>query len=78
MKTVLIVDDDSDIQTLLQDALHQFVTRNVDLAGDGEEALEHVRHKLPDLIILDMMLPRMSGNALFYELKKLMMPKTFL
>ncbi len=71
MKTVLIVEDDPSIQTLLHDALGEQITCNVTIAGDGEEALEHVIQNPPDLIILDMMLPRIGGNALYYELKKI-------
>jgi CheY-like chemotaxis protein len=39
-------------------------------AGDGDEALLMAGEKLPDLILLDMMLPKMSGPGLLKALKK--------
>ncbi len=38
-------------------------------AGDGEEALSHVRDELPDLIVLDWMMPRLSGLEVCRRLK---------
>ncbi len=75
MKTILIVDDDHNIQELLRDALSQIKECAIITANDGEEALEKIMASPPDLIILDMMLPRISGNALFYDLKKLEVTK---
>ncbi len=71
MKTVLVVDDDHNIQKLFKKALSQIKECTIITANDGEEALEKILASPPDLIILDMMLPRISGNALFYDLKKL-------
>jgi len=57
---VLIVEDDSDIRKLvaylLQDAGYAVLQ-----ASDGFEAIQHLRQTRPDLIVLDLMLPRMSG-----------------
>jgi CheY-like chemotaxis protein len=39
-------------------------------AADGEEALRVAREKLPDLILLDMLLPKMSGPEVLLALKK--------
>ena len=71
MKTGLVVDDDHNIQKLFKKALSQIKECTIITANDGEEALEKILASPPDLIILDMMLPRISGNALFYDLKKL-------
>lgn len=38
-------------------------------AGDGEEALRLAREKLPDLILLDMLLPKKSGQDVLFALK---------
>lgn len=59
-RTILIVDDDPHIRQLLQFA---FVKAGLDTieAGDGEEALAVVARQAPDLIILDINMPRMDG-----------------
>lgn len=58
--TILIVDDEDDILDLLQYNLDQegFAT---EVARDGVEALEKARALDPDLIILDVMMPKMDG-----------------
>jgi two-component system phosphate regulon response regulator PhoB len=66
--TILIVEDEPDIQELiaynLQKAGHEAVR-----AGDAEKALEIVREALPHLIVIDWMLPGMSGIELARLLK---------
>ncbi|EPD54192.1 response regulator transcription factor [Paenisporosarcina sp. FSL H8-0542] len=59
-KKILVVDDESSIATLLQYNLEQagFV---VETASDGQEGYDAVLEKKPDLIILDLMLPKMDG-----------------
>jgi CheY-like chemotaxis protein len=57
---VLVVEDDSSIRTVLVDLL-QDNGYAVTTATDGAEALVAMRQRLPDLILLDLMLPRMSG-----------------
>lgn len=68
-KRVLIVDDDEDMQALLQAALkkedYQVVT-----AEDGLVALEELEKSSPDLILLDLMMPRMDGYAFVEELRQ--------
>jgi DNA-binding response OmpR family regulator len=60
MKTILIVDDDPTIVTSLHYLLEQ-ADYNVLVARDGREALDVLQRELPDLILLDVMMPRMSG-----------------
>jgi DNA-binding response OmpR family regulator len=59
-RRVLVVDDEPAIRLLAQRALEHrgFV---VDTAGDGLEALDEVRRRLPDLVLLDAMLPKLHG-----------------
>jgi signal transduction histidine kinase len=57
---VLIVDDDPDIRHTLSEALTDAGYR-VGTAGDGAEALDLLRSHSPELIILDLMMPRMDG-----------------
>jgi CheY-like chemotaxis protein len=67
-KTILVIDDERSITayltTLLEDDGYE-----VCCATDAESALETVRRRLPDLITLDVMMPRRSGLRLYQELK---------
>ncbi|HSU29360.1 MAG TPA: GAF domain-containing protein, partial [Chitinophagaceae bacterium] len=58
--TILIVDDDESIRSLLKQELGD-AGYIVEEAGNGKEALECVRKRKPDLIILDVMMPEMNG-----------------
>lgn len=60
MTQIYLVDDDSEIQEMLKSAL-EFANYQVSLASDGVTALTMVRNTPPDLIILDVMMPRFSG-----------------
>ena len=60
MRTVLIVDDEPDIIMLLRLALEAAGYATVE-ASDGEEALEVIRAEHPDVVLLDVMMPRMDG-----------------
>ncbi len=60
LRTVLIVDDEPTLRETLAEALEQDGLRVV-TAADGREALERFRSERPDLILLDLMLPGLSG-----------------
>jgi DNA-binding response OmpR family regulator len=60
LRHVLIVEDESPIRTMLTDLLSD-AGYGVAQAADGHEALRHLREGRPDLIILDLMLPGLSG-----------------
>lgn len=66
---VLIVDDDQDNVSYLRDILEDNGFATVS-ANDGEAGLEMARTQNPDLILLDLMMPRKSGISMFQELKK--------
>lgn len=65
---VLAVDDDPVIQRLLQVNL-EMEGYEVALAGDGVEALERAREFRPDIVLLDIMMPRKDGWQVCAELK---------
>ncbi len=60
MKTLLIADDEPDLRLLLQTTLEDPAYRILE-ASDGESALQLVRQEQPDVVILDRMMPKMSG-----------------
>jgi DNA-binding response OmpR family regulator len=67
--TVLLVDDEDSVQKLLTFPLEREGYRVVQ-ARDGEEALERYRAEPVDLVILDLMLPRLDGLAVCRRLRE--------
>jgi DNA-binding response OmpR family regulator len=57
---ILIADDDLEIQKMVKAALSS-VGATLLVADDGEQALERLLVEKPDLVILDVMMPKMSG-----------------
>ena len=68
-KKILVVDDDPDFAQLLQFDLKKKGFDTV-VAGDGEQGLEKAASEKPDLIILDIKMPKMDGYTLVRRLKK--------
>lgn len=66
-KRVLIVDDTSDMRRFLSDLLKPYYT--IFQARDGMQGLEKARKILPDIIISDVMMPRLSGYELCNKIK---------
>jgi two-component system, OmpR family, KDP operon response regulator KdpE len=66
--TILLVDDEERILTFLKTKL-RLLGYDVILAGDGIEALEQIQGQEPDLVILDVMLPKMDGFSTLKELR---------
>lgn len=64
-KKILVIDDEKDVVEMIRDFL---MSRGYDVvtAYDGEEGLEKLAKETPDLIILDMNMPKMGGIA-FYQ-----------
>jgi CheY-like chemotaxis protein len=65
---ILVIDDSRIMQAGMKRALVS-AGHEVTLAGDGKEGLIAARQTLPDLILLDMMLPIMSGIEVLLALK---------
>jgi len=67
-KRVLLVDDDSDILTSMQAAFEP-TGAIVELASNGNKAVELAEKNVPDVIVLDMMLPGRSGFLVLEKVK---------
>lgn len=67
--TVLIVEDEQDIRELLAYNLEKEGYAAIQ-AADGKEGLEMARARKPDLILLDLMLPRLDGLSVCRELER--------
>jgi diguanylate cyclase (GGDEF)-like protein len=65
---ILIVDDEPHIRRILQFLLEQEGFA-VQMAGDGEEALSILEKELPDLILLDVMMPKMDGFSVLERIR---------
>ncbi len=65
---MLIVDDDKVIQQLLEVNL-ELEGYDIQTASDGEEALEKVGSFRPDLILLDVMMPKLDGREVCRRIK---------
>ncbi len=67
-KRILVIDDEPDLLDLARARL-ELAGYEVLVASDGEEGLEKARTSAPDLIILDLMLPKMNGFEVCEALK---------
>jgi len=67
-KNILVADDDIDVITFVSTVLEK-IGYKVTGAKDGEEALSKIKGNKPDLIILDILMPKQSGIKMYRELK---------
>lgn len=72
-KTVLIVDDEDMMRTLLKHIFERMNWENLDilLAEDGEEALDIATEKRPSLILLDVLLPKLNGYDVCQQIRRI-------
>jgi DNA-binding response OmpR family regulator len=68
-RTLLVVEDDAGIRAALLEALsgEGFV---VEIAADGAQAMALMSGRLPDLVLLDLMMPTMTGWQLLEEMRR--------
>jgi len=67
-RKILLVDDDADILTAMRAALKD-TDAEVITAGDGDTAVRKIAADKPDLVVLDMMLPKRSGFLVIEHLR---------
>ncbi|MDX2052238.1 MAG: response regulator [Polyangiaceae bacterium] len=67
---VLVVDDEPDLRTISRLSLERVGGWKTFLAGSGKEALEVAERELPDVILLDVMMPGMDGPTTLLEIRK--------
>ncbi len=68
MPLIMVVDDEPDILAMLDMILRRHGYETI-LSEGGEEAIELIRQKKPDLILLDLMMPRIEGTELLRRLR---------
>jgi len=66
---ILVVDDNAQNLELLQAYLEDLGCQ-IEIAHDGAEAIEIARQRVPDVVVLDVMMPRLSGFQVCEKLKK--------
>lgn len=59
MRKVVVVDDDDDMRELMAMLLRD--RYDVTMASDGADGLDEIRKRVPDLVVLDLLMPRMHG-----------------
>jgi len=69
LKKIMYVEDDVDIQVIGQLALEEVGGYEIIVCNNGVEAIRDVETFLPDLILLDVMMPEMDGMTTIKELK---------
>jgi len=69
---VLIVDDEAYIRLLMEQTLEDFEDQGIEIltAGNGEEALKIIQTEAPNLVFLDVMMPKMNGFEVCQAVKR--------
>ncbi len=72
MPRILIADDDARVRDMLEQTLQELEDQDVELmfAGNGMEALEAIRQYRPELVFLDVLMPKMNGLEVCHAAKR--------
>jgi len=70
MKTIILVEDEKFLSETISDELSE-AGYNVHIAGTGKKCIELIKAKMPDLVILDINLPDMSGLKVLEKIREL-------
>ena len=71
LQRVLYVEDDEDVQRIVRVALERLGGMTLELVSDSSKAMEAIIDFKPDLVVLDWMMPRIDGLALFRKMREL-------
>ena len=69
-KTVLLADAGEEFRTLLREEMEKTGEFSVEIARDGNEILKRVKERMPDLLVMDVMLPGMDGLSLCETIRR--------
>jgi CheY-like chemotaxis protein len=69
LNRICYVEDDEDIQRIVRMSLERLGKMTVEVVGDPTMAIDAMTSFKPDLVMLDWMMPRMDGPAVFREMK---------
>jgi len=69
LNRICYVEDDEDIQRIVRMSLERVGKMTVEVVGDPTMAIEAMATFKPDLVMLDWMMPRMDGPAVFHQMK---------
>jgi len=69
-KTILIVDDQEDARVFVESALCEMGDFNIVTAPDGQSGLQKAKESTPDLIVMDVMMPKTDGFNAFHAMRK--------
>lgn len=68
--SVIVVEDEAFLSKVLAERLEDEGFQRIDVAGNGEEALQKIKANPPSIILLDMILPKKNGFEVLTELKQ--------
>lgn len=68
-KKVMIIDDEEDMRIFLE-TLFRKAGYEIESAANGDEAIRQLEHELPDLITLDILMPKKSGISCFQAIRE--------
>jgi CheY-like chemotaxis protein len=74
MKKIMVIEDDTDVLTVLGDLLKTY-GYEAHMFSAGEKALEAVEELLPDVVVMDLMMPEMSGFEICKKLRSMNMSR---
>jgi DNA-binding NtrC family response regulator len=77
-RRVLVVEDHDDTRNSFQQLLELSLGLEVDLAADGEEALERLSERPYSIVITDLRMPRLDGMGLIEEIQQRRLPVTII